>query len=133
MKTEELRRACEVAGLIFHPGNARAHVPDFWVAPKSESAATTYGGFDGNFGWEESDPALPAYVASLLVAKVRERGLDAKYHVQLCDFRISGIDHVEYWASATDEQRIRAAMEVLTYIRATATAREWIFPKEGRP
>ena len=76
MNDDQLRRACEVAGLEW--------IPD----PPNESPEEIPAGYpienggahilnSAGYRWPADDPALPAYVASLLVAMVREQhGLD---------------------------------------------------------
>ena len=96
MDSRTLRIACDVAGFVIN--KAEGLEPCDWWAR----------------GWRDyasNDPALPAYVASLLVAKVTD--LD-DYHLREESFGNimwrQGCDEPDF---ATDTQRIRAAMEVL--------------------
>ena len=84
MDSELLQKACEKAGLKFSPGDETTGVPNYWHDPSTLDKPM----HGGTFGWEEDDPALPSYVADLLVAKA--------------------------WPRSTNSiQRIKAAMEVL--------------------
>ena len=105
MTNSELREACEMAGLRYHSTPGPWYERDGWK-------------------WRASDPALPAYVASLLVDKVwNVHGLDYAIdagHPDLCrvDFTsqptADGVSYTERgtrrdWVECT----IIAAMEVL--------------------
>ena len=102
MTNDELREAAELAGLIVEPfveisGGER------WGSRILSKSRDMY------IYW--NDPMLPAYVASLLVAKVKA---DASHR---STFRTKTwySDDANYqgMAFATDEQRIRAAVAVL--------------------
>lgn len=102
MDSELLRRGCERAGLVHEPGDMDVGVPACWV---NENERTIFG---GRYGWDERDPALPSYVADILVGMVREAGLSDGLQDQL-----SLIWDLEYFTDATTEQRITAALAVL--------------------
>lgn len=106
MTPEQLREACEMAGLIVSD-IATGH--GWKVRP-----------YSNNFVWRYNDPALPAYVAELLVAKVRERMKD-KTPVQR---RRIGAMLNDWWWMTTLEQRITATMKVLTGTTAHKAPRE---------
>ena len=104
MSTDELKAAAEMSGLEvdqFSPTQWRAVRPN------------TRGRLDSNWmAWHCTDPALPAYLAELLVAKVRESSsLERAYNIRLWAFGLA-VGHGSVCASA--EQRIAAAMKVLT-------------------
>ena len=88
---EELRAACEAAGLEWDDGWCAASAYQW----RGESRQTIY---------HPQDPALPAYVASLLIAKVRE----------MADADLEPMEYFQHetWL-ATPTQKIRAAMEIL--------------------
>jgi len=106
LTTDELREACEAAGLMPQPLTK----PEMW------GCCVTAGGCSV-FAYQ-NDPMLPAYVASLLVTKVRERELNfVRAMIESCwqdggdTCDMAGDErHVVY---ATDAQRIRAALAVL--------------------
>lgn len=85
MDSEELKAAAIMAGMLY------AEDFDEWM-------------YDA-FEYKAYDPALPSYVASLLVAMVRE--LDNPKNLSATGPAIL------WWYELTDEQRIRAAMKVL--------------------
>lgn len=89
MDSEELKAACVMAGL-------RIETADTVRIEDDRQPLTLH----------IESVLLPAYVASLLVAKVRDSGNHAmqQFTVELCDTSPLLID---------DEQRIRAAMKVL--------------------
>ena len=93
MTDNELREACEMAGL-----NVSQQSGGVWVVIIEDGRSAFKLGWTIHF----QSPALPAYVAELLTAKVRELGDDGRWmlaqHGCLMD---------------TPEQRIRAAMAVL--------------------
>lgn len=94
MTPEKLREACKMAGLQVFDAGAGQMVNT---------------GFSTMF---LEDPALPAYVASLLLAKVRSAALHEQYMSALLD-ELPGPHLGEPSAMlATDEQRINAAMEM---------------------
>ena len=102
---EELREACEMAGLgIVQKDAPLAHQ---WIAKDGR-------GHD----WINFDPALPSYVAELLVAMVGDRGHDAavRFYILIGAATDESSAHHNKTASvhlATATQRIRAAMSVL--------------------
>lgn len=87
MDSEELKAAAIMAGMLY------AEDFDEWM-------------YDA-FEYKAYDPALPSYVASLLVAMVRNGDYDVAKGFY------DEISKMDYPETATDEQRIRAAMKVL--------------------
>lgn len=97
MTHEELREACEMAGL-----------------ERLVSGTNPYYTDGTEYCWHEKNPALPAYVASLLVEKVRDRGKGWFYYTALmCEVDALATEARDIASLSSDEQRIRAAMEVL--------------------
>lgn len=96
MDSELLRRGCERAGLTFY---LRDDVdPCFQLRDRLGNGPW----------WDADDPALPSYVADILVGMVREAGLSDGLQDQL-----SLIWDLEYFTDATPERRITAALAVL--------------------
>jgi hypothetical protein len=94
MTNNELQAACEMAGMRY------VGEWDEWGM--------------GEYVYKSHDPALPAYVASLLVAQVAARDHEAG-----AEALVAHIFNRLLWkfgldVLATDEQRIAAAMEVLS-------------------
>lgn len=104
MTDEQFKRACERAGMV----------RDSWTG----RSFTLFGWRHGDWMLQYDHPALKPYVASLLVAQVRERdsgpGLTSStqraLHLAYCR-QFKGLP--PGYMLATDEQRILAAMEVL--------------------
>lgn len=96
MDSELLRRACERAGLTFY---LRDDVdPCFQLRDRLGNGPW----------WDVDDPALPSYVADILVGMVRELPRGAShYSATLCS--VAGLG-VQERLMATPEQRITAAM-----------------------
>ena len=101
MDADLLRRACVMAGLITR---MRAFVG--WEAGISMPNADRW--------YDNNDPALPAYVASRLVAMVQKDELrQFRYQSAMAHEVGAGIGFSARAMFATDEQRIRAALKVL--------------------
>lgn len=102
MDAELLLKCCEAAGLEVRD---KAISPG-WEAGKHEPGCVWW--------WDDDDPALPAYVASLLVEKVRELPHESwsNYYQRINIMQNKETPYVPDYL-ATDEQRIRAALEVL--------------------
>lgn len=98
---EELRAACEASGLVEHD-----HLPGHWLAKLAAPCGHLRPGDTVSF--HQQNPALPAYVASLLVTRVREERDWYADELYKLTGTVAGDPFV-----ATDAQRIRAAMEVL--------------------
>lgn len=94
MDNEELREAAEVAGLEVRD---KAIAPG-WEAGKHEPGCVWW--------WDDDDPALPAYIAELLVAMVRKR------MVVMWPLKVLDVGCYSMWTS-TAAKRIRAAMRML--------------------
>lgn len=94
MTPEELRRACEVAGLPIEEDRMGTHVftPDRYDL------------------LDISSPMLPAYITEILEEMVRERGEEAC--IRYSDFIMSPLAKYLDFVPTT-EQRIRACMAVL--------------------
>lgn len=86
MDSELLKRACEAAGL--KEERELVHGVPMWR--------------QGGTEWRQDNPALPAYVASLLVEKVRELPYDFD----------DPLSYVAWWTLEPDHI-IRAALEIL--------------------
>ena len=106
MSPELLRRGCEAAGLKYAEGHGWWHVTS-----------------NGMWAWYENDPALPHYVAGLLVERVQK---EEQWH-PYCNSMFAAIQPklaylntgydvelaLKTLAEATPEQRITAALAVL--------------------
>ena len=105
MDSDELRRACAQAELVQLEDGRWA------LSEVDEETGERTGTF--SWAWYEDDPALPSYIASRLVEKVRERDKEWGMQHALAHQLTDNTGDCEYHCMATDEQRIRACMEVL--------------------
>ena len=102
MNADDLRAACERAGLTIVPPN-RQRLEALWSVVETDDADGT------EWRWSELDPALPAYVAERLVGMMR--ALDPKAYPWPTALWGRGLGECTW---AEPELRIKAAMEVLS-------------------
>ena len=102
MDNSLLRKGCELAGMVEAPSGEITGA-DVWLTA------------DDSWLFASDNPALHSYVASLLVAKVREGDTTIRqYFYDELEAILAAISLSLDMETATDEQRIRAAISVLS-------------------